>query len=94
MLFSLPQREPIAYQIILFGPSNKPIDIRPLTQNPKISSTRNTNSFQFALFKNPEALAHRDNPCFLFKRNTKRRLRAHLRIAYPHHYFFQMSKKH
>ena len=30
---------------------------RPLIQNPKISSTHNTNSFKFALFKKPEALA-------------------------------------
>ncbi|EDQ99988.1 uncharacterized protein LACBIDRAFT_315008 [Laccaria bicolor S238N-H82] len=30
---------------------------RPLTQKPKISSTRNANSFKFALFKNPKALA-------------------------------------
>ncbi|EDR04520.1 uncharacterized protein LACBIDRAFT_304259 [Laccaria bicolor S238N-H82] len=30
---------------------------KPLTQNPKISSTHNANSFKFALFKNAEALA-------------------------------------
>ena len=60
---------------------------RPTTQVPSsLLYSRNLKAWKY--------LTRSEDLCFLFKRNNERRLRVHLRIAYRHRYFFQMSENH